>query len=401
MYIENICVFAGAASVARAWSGYVDSLFDGAISNATISFTGEMHEELLGKYPDLLAGAVCIVYACLLGLGVKVSTIVNSFLTLVNLVVVILVICVGFYYANEENWSLPGQGFLPYGFGGVVAGAATCFYAFVGFDSIATSGEEAKNPSFSIPMATVLSMGVVTVGYILVSAAVTLMVPFNEINPNAALPDAFSSIGLHWIKFVVSVGALCGMSSTLFGSLFSLPRCMYSMASDGLLFGFLGKVSTKTQVPVLNLIISGICSAIIALLFDLEKLVEFMSIGTLLAYTIVSASVIILRYKPEPQPVLTPGSEMSQSTSEPDTPCSETPSIAGTLKPQYSWLRPLFGRCRPGSTVSSAVFVFVMFGAGLCILIQYSVRDLKTGLWWSFALAACFILIMVICKYII
>lgn len=135
-----------------------------------------------------------------------------------------LVITVGFYYADEQNWTSVHGGFLPYGIGGVVAGAATCFYAFVGFDSIATAGEEAKNPSFSIPMATVLSMGIVTLGYILVSAALTLLVPYYNINPTAALPEAFSNVGMHWVKYVVSLGAICGMTTTLFGSLFSLPR---------------------------------------------------------------------------------------------------------------------------------------------------------------------------------
>lgn len=86
----------------------------------------------------------------------------------------------------------------------MIAGAATCFYAFVGFDSIATSGEEAKNPTFSIPIATLSSMGVVTVGYVLVCTALTLMVPYYSINPNAALPEAFASIGVHWVKYVVS-----------------------------------------------------------------------------------------------------------------------------------------------------------------------------------------------------
>lgn len=99
-----------------------------------------------------------------------------------------------------------------------------------------------------------------------------------------------------------SVGALCGMTTTLFGSLFSLPRTMYAMASDGLLFGFLGRVSKRTQVPTVNLAISGFLSGLIALLFDLDHLVEFMSIGTFLAYTIVSVSVIVLRYRPPPPP---------------------------------------------------------------------------------------------------
>lgn len=388
----------GAASVARAWSGYVDSLFNGMISNTTISFTGELHEQLLGRYPDFLAFTVCIVYALLLGIGVKGSAIVNSLLTIINLGVMGLVITVGFYYADEQNWTSHSGGFLPYGIGGVIAGAATCFYAYVGFDSIATSGEEAKNPSFSIPMATVLSMGIVTLGYILVSAALTLLVPYYEVSPTAALPEAFSHVGMHWVKYVVSLGAICGMTTTLFGSLFSLPRCMYAMAVDGLLFSFLGNVNTKTQLPLTNLVISGLCSALIALFFDLKILVEFMSIGTLLAYTIVSACVIILRYRPnyEPtKPASTPASEISASTSELTTPGSEIVSLVGTLRVQYSWLGPIFGSCEPGSVVTTSVFVYTIFSAALCILFQVSTNNLKNGIWWTVILAIFFIFIMV------
>ncbi|ERL85950.1 high affinity cationic amino acid transporter 1-like [Dendroctonus ponderosae] len=141
---------------------------------------------------------------------------------------------------------------------------------------------------------------------------------------------------------MVSLGAICGMTTTLFGSLFALPRCMYSMAIDGLLFGFLGNVNSKTQIPQVNLVISAFASAVIALLFDLEKLVEFMSIGTLLAYTIVSASVIILRYRPTyeiaaSKPLTSPGSQISASTSELTTPASELINLTGTLRVQYSW----------------------------------------------------------------
>lgn len=382
----------------------MDSLFGGIISNTTLAITGEMHEQLLSRHPDLLAFSVCIAYSFLLGIGVKSSAIVNSFFTIINLAVMGLVIVVGFYYANEENWSGKGTSFLPYGFSGVLAGAATCFYAFVGFDSIATSGEEAKNPSFSIPMATVISMGIVTLGYILVCAALTLLVPYYDINPQAALPEAFSSIGVHWVKYAVSLGAICGMTTTLFGSLFSLPRCMYAMATDGLLFSFLGNINSKTQLPLTNVIISGFFSAVIALIFDLEKLVEFMSIGTLLAYTIVSASVIILRYRPTieelpQQPVLTPCSEASVSTSsEPATPVSETINLTGTLRPQYSWLAPLIGKCEPGSVVAASVFVYTSFAIALCVLLQISSGDLQNGIWWTVVLASLFILVMGACK---
>ncbi|KAK6618466.1 hypothetical protein RUM43_013659 [Polyplax serrata] len=241
----------GAASVARAWSGYVDSLFGGAVSNLTLSVFGEMHVHLLGHYPDVLAFLVCLTYAGLLGVGVKTSAVINSVFTLINLAVMTIVVCIGFYYAKIENWT-SDKGFFPFGFSGVIAGAATCFYAFVGFDSIATSGEETTNPEFSIPVATVVSMSVVTFGYVLVGAALTLMVPYGNIDPNAALPQAFANKDLPWINYIVSIGALCGMTTTLFGSLFSLPRCMYAMSSDGLLFSFLGNVNEKTQVLLIT-----------------------------------------------------------------------------------------------------------------------------------------------------
>lgn len=288
----------GAASVARAWSGYVDSLVGGQISNLTQSLMGELYDGFFAKHPDLLSCFICILYSVILGLGVKRSAVINSFLTGINLAVILLVIVVGFYFGKFRNWSSPEGGFLPFGMSGVISGAATCFYAYVGFDCIATSGEEAREPAKSIPIATVLAMSVVSLVYILVSAALTLMVPYSDINPNAALPDAFAEIGLHWVSYIIIIGAVCGMTTSLLGSLFSLPRCLYAMAEDGLIFKFFASVDHTTQLPIINMIVSTLISALIALVFDLEKLVEFMSIGTLLAYTIVSASVIILRYKP-------------------------------------------------------------------------------------------------------
>jgi cationic amino acid transporter 4 len=215
----------------------------------------------------------------------------------VNIGVIVFVSAFGFYWADYRNWTDYG-GFTPFGFSGILSGAATCFYAYVGFDSIATSGEEARDPSFSIPVATFVSMSVVSLGYICVSAALTLMVPYTLINPTAALPDAFASHGITWARIVISVGALAGMTTTLFGSLFSLPRGVYAMAQDGLLFKVFARVNEKTQVPLITIGVCGLFSAFVALFFDIEKLVEFMSIGTLMAYTIVSAAVIILRYRP-------------------------------------------------------------------------------------------------------
>lgn len=233
--------------MARAWSGYVDSLFDGAISNGTISTIGGMHTGMLAPYPDFLAFSVTLAYCGFLSLGVKGSAYFNSVFTIINLCVITFVIAVGMSFADISNWQKEG-GFMPFGVSGVIAGAATCFYAFVGFDSIATAGEEAQDPAQSIPRATLVSMSVVTVGYTLVGATLTLMVPYDTLNPAAAIPDAFADHGANWAKYVVSVGAPCGMTTTLIGSLFSLPRCVYAMAVDGLLFSWLARVSDKTKV---------------------------------------------------------------------------------------------------------------------------------------------------------
>ncbi|XP_055383563.1 cationic amino acid transporter 4 [Condylostylus longicornis] len=387
----------GAASVARAWSGYVDSILDGKIANKTIEITGEMHEQLFAKYPDILAFLVCLMYASALGVGVKATAIFNGFLTLVNIGVMGLAIFLGFFYADIKNWSESEGGFLPYGFGGVIAGAATCFYAFVGFDSIATSSEEAKNPSFSIPIATILSLCAVTVGYVLVSAALTLMIPIRDINPAAALPEAFGALNIPWAKYVISIGALCGMTTTLLGSLFALPRCMYAMATDGLLFSCFGKINATTQVPLLNLAVAGFLSALLALLFDLEKLVEFMSIGTLLAYTIVSASVIILRYRPPPTEsnvVYAPDTpdedddNTSQSSIDTASPTSDLIEIAlaGRLRPQFRWLEPLLGRFEPGVACSASVLLFTVLCFAICFQLEVSWMELYHGTWWALGL---------------
>ncbi|XP_041978908.1 cationic amino acid transporter 4 [Aricia agestis] len=403
----------GAASVARAWSGYLDALMDKAISNATISITGELHETLLSRYPDVLAFLICIVASLILAVGVKTSAYINNGLTILNLLVISLVICLGFYYADVDNWSEKNGGFMPFGFSGVLTGAATCFYAFVGFDSISASSEEAKDPSRSIPIATILSMAVVAFGYILVAIALTLMVPYTSINPEAALPEALGAVHAGWAKYAVAVGAVCGMTTTLLGSLFSLPRCLYAMSADGLLFGFLSDVSNKSQIPISNLIISGFSSALIALLFDLEKLVEFMSIGTLLAYTIVSAAVIILRYRPTPSEdkIFGPPQidspidrEDSSATGTPGTDAGSSSSemfealTVGRLRAQYAWLEPLAGGRAPGTAVTNCVYVFTL--ASICLCAHNHFLAEPAGLWallpdfvLSFIIIACLVII--------
>ncbi|XP_074102622.1 cationic amino acid transporter 4 [Cotesia typhae] len=410
----------GGASVARAWSGYVDSLTGGTLSNLTSDLmSGHEMSASLGHIPDPLACILCLVYALILGSGVKVSSRLNSVLTMVNLGVIGLVIGLGCQYANFGNWTDEKHyGFMPFGVAGVMAGAAKCFYAFVGFDSIASCGEEARNPSKSIPRATSFSMIIVVIGYILLSGMLTLVVPYWEINPTAALSEAFASQGVTWAKYVISIGALCGMTTTLFGSLFSLPRIIYAMASDGLIFSFLGRVNERTQLPIINLAISGVMCSIIALLFDLAHLVEFMSIGTFLAYTIVSASVIILRYRPINDiphfiPTKTHEAESPSDTSSTSSLTDSSPDDSeliesqkinpvGRLKKRYAKLANVIGNWEPGTAVMAALIIYI---AG-CICISVLLLGLTSPFdqepsWWNNLLYFFVSLIMVACLLII
>jgi len=145
----------GTSSVARAWSSYFDSLFDGRIENFTISTIGEVHVKGLARYPDVLSVLVILGLTAVLLIGIKKTSWFNTVFTLINIFVITFIICVGAYYAEPKNWS----NFAPYGASGILTGAATCFYAFVGFDIIATTGEEARNPSTGIPISIVSALG--------------------------------------------------------------------------------------------------------------------------------------------------------------------------------------------------------------------------------------------------
>ncbi|XP_014638675.1 PREDICTED: probable cationic amino acid transporter [Ceratotherium simum simum] len=289
----------GTAAGASALSSMFDSLANHTISRWMADSVGTLNG--LGKgeesYPDLLALVIAIIVTIIVALGVKNSVGFNNVLNVLNLAVWVFIMIAGLVFINGKYWA-EGQ-FLPHGWSGVLQGAATCFYAFIGFDIIATTGEEAKNPNTSIPYAITASLVICLTAYVSVSVILTLMVPYYAIDTESPLMEMFVAHGFYAAKFIVAIGSVAGLTVSLLGSLFPMPRVIYAMAGDGLLFRFLAHVSSYTETPVVACIVSGFLAALLSLLVSLRDLIEMMSIGTLLAYTLVSVCVLLLRYQPE------------------------------------------------------------------------------------------------------
>lgn len=303
-------------------TGYIDSLIDNRVGKF-LRNAMPMNYEFLADYPDFLSFFLIFLITALLISGVKGSSRVNNIFTIINMATILIMIVTGFFYSKPENWSIPKEsipeeyrakagegGFLPFGIAGVFVGAAKCFYGFVGFDCVATTGEEAKKPERNIPLSILISLVIIFLAYFSVSTVLTMMWPYYMQDPEAPFIHIFNELHLTTIKWIITVGALFALANSLFGSLFPIPRVIYSMAIDGLVYKFLAKVNKSTQTPIIATAFCGLLAGLMALVFDLDQLIDMMSIGTLLAYTIVAISVLILRYKNE-NPVQIEGSEYS------------------------------------------------------------------------------------------
>ncbi|XP_047246834.1 high affinity cationic amino acid transporter 1-like isoform X1 [Girardinichthys multiradiatus] len=410
----------GTSSVARAWSATFNELTGKHIESFCKQHFNMNAPGVLAEYPDIFAVFIILLLTGQLAFGVKESAMVSKIFTCINGLVLVFVIISGLVKGSLKNWSLDPQeilnitentshnisfpfpkketigngGFIPFGWKGVLSGAATCFYAFVGFDCIATTGEEVKNPQRAIPIGIVASLLICFVAYFGVSAALTVMMPYYMLDKNSPLPVAFKYVGWEGATYAVAIGSLCALSTSLLGSMFPMPRVIWAMAEDGLLFKCLAKISTRTKTPLTATVTSGIVAALMALLFDLKDLVDLMSIGTLLAYTLVAACVLVLRYQPEQLNVAyemantQDDADVSGSYSEGNSDISpqseDTASIKSLLFPSNPEPSPMSGRI---VNICTSIF-----GVLVCV---FSVIAVHGGMApWSLSLLS---IIMVVC----
>jgi basic amino acid/polyamine antiporter, APA family len=296
----------GSMTVAIGWSGYMQALLAGA----GITLPSWMAAAPPAGLINVPAVIIVLLIMVLLVIGIRESARFNAAMVTVKLAAVLFFIAAGATYVKPENWSP----FTPYGWSGVTAAAAVVFFAYIGFDAVSTTAEEAKNPRRDLPIGIIASLIICTALYLIVAAILSGIVPAvqyktNQQFLNAPVAFALTIIGQDWAAYLVSAGAVAGITSVLLVMLMSQPRIFFAMSRDGLLPQGVSKVHPRFGTPYITTIITCVIVAIVAGLTQIQVVGEMTSIGTLFAFVVVCAAVIILRHqRPEAhRPFRVPG----------------------------------------------------------------------------------------------
>ena len=299
----------GSMTVAIGWSGYMQNLLSGVGIALPTAFQAAPPVGVI----NLLAVLIVLVIMVLLVIGVRESARANAVMVGIKIVAVIFFLATGATFVKPANWSP----YAPYGWSGIMAAAAVVFFAYIGFDAVSTTAEEAKNPKRDLPIGIIASLVVCTALYLAVAAVLTGIVPVVEfrssaaalagvtvVSPaesvkflNAPVAYALGVIGQDWAAYLVSAGAVAGITSVLLVMLMSQPRIFFAMSRDGLLPRGVSKVHPKFGTPYITTIITCVIVALVAGVTQIQVVGEMTSIGTLFAFVVVCAAVLMLRVK--------------------------------------------------------------------------------------------------------
>jgi APA family basic amino acid/polyamine antiporter len=307
----------GAATVSVGWSGYLVkflALFHVHIpeylTNDYFSYTRLAAQAAQGGHPlaappelfgfpivfNLLAFLVLVAVTAVLSIGIQESARFNAAIVVVKTSVVLLVIVAGAHFVKPANWGASWADFAPNGMMGIASGAAYVFFAYIGFDAISTTAQEAKNPQKDMPFGIIGSLVVCTVLYIGVSAVLTGMVPWQSIDLKAPIAGAFEQYGLGWAVFLITGGAIAGLTSVMLVMLLGQTRVFFAMSRDGLLpKKVFGEVDRKFRTPFKLTWIVGLSCGVLGAFTPIDDLGQMVNIGTLLAFVIVCLAVVVLR----------------------------------------------------------------------------------------------------------
>ena len=303
-----------APTVAVGWSGHFVAfikefglVIPPALTNAPLNFV-DGHFVATGAFLNLPAMGIIVVLTTLLYIGIKESATFNNLMVITKVSVLLAVIGFGVWYLLKnpglavKNWTpfippntgVEGQ----FGWSGILRGAGVIFFAYIGFDAVSTSAQEAKNPQKDMPMGILGSLAICTVLFITISLVLTGMSKYTELNNAAPVVNALQAAGAPFaLRFVVEIAAIAGLSSVILVMLMGQPRIFFSMANDGLLPAVFAKVHPRFKTPYVTTIVTGVAATVIGGIFPLALLGELVSIGTLFAFVIVCVAIPILRYK--------------------------------------------------------------------------------------------------------
>ena len=286
----------GSMTVAVGWSGYFQRILAGFGLHLPAWMSAAPAAGVEGAIVNLPAIVIVLVISALLVIGVRESARANAIMVAVKMVAILFFIVVGAGYVEPSNW----QPFMPYGFAGVSAAAAVVFFAYIGFDAVSTTAEEAKNPSRDLPIGIIASLVLCTLLYLLVAGVLSGIIPVLQFKDDPAFLNApvgfvLAEIGMPWAAGLVSAGAVAGITSVLLVMLLSQPRIFFAMSRDQLLPPGVSKVHPKYRTPYITTMITGVVVAIVAGFTPINILGEMTSIGTLFAFVVVCMAVIMLR----------------------------------------------------------------------------------------------------------